>query len=242
MKMKAIIDIIKELNGGCVIENVNDDISEHSLGTEECRLFVDNKKYYYFSNYIIIDEDFDNMLDIENYTINNMQAYYNIKKPVPHSSYLTLFYEVPEINDEVYKKVISLEENEFLFKKYVFYYTKEEYNSFVKWYAHQKLSGNIKIDDILNIANLSEQIHNTEIQFLLRLFIKIPFVKLNFKQAVLSDFGILLNQQLDGMRQNKNEIIELNNKLNSMISANETDEEIVERLFNEVIGGELDEI
>ena len=124
--MRNFIELLTKINGGSLIENQSNHNTIASMFCEDVILCVDEQdgKHYFFSEYKV-DEKTDNMSEIEMKTIRNNEIFEE-KRPSASDSYLILFWKVKQINEDVFSEVIKIEENEFFYKKYVFYYTEEE--------------------------------------------------------------------------------------------------------------------
>lgn len=230
MILDELVSIISSLNNGTVINGMNNDDTEILLEEPNLKLFYSNHKYYFLSEY---QDDYD----IIEKNIKNNQIVKEIKDNRPNNSYLVLFYKINSFDEEISKKVIRLEENEFFYKKYVFYYTEEEYVSFIEWF---NMRPEKSLSNILKTEDCSPESVDLHIQFLLRLIIKIPFLNLEFKKMELKNFDDLLKAQLDGIRKNKEDVYNVFKRLTVELEERSTDE-IVETLFSEIIGGSDDE-
>ena len=134
--INTILDIIRLLNDGNIVPMQKDEDTKIDLYNEKVQLFMDasgeESKYYYFSELEIDDENQDNLAEIEDVALNS-DAYTVIEKPTPSDSYMILFWKVGGIEERLYPDIIKIEENEFFYKKYVFYYTEKELQCFEKW-------------------------------------------------------------------------------------------------------------
>lgn len=230
MMLNEFISIISSLNNGTIIKGMNNEDTEIILGEQNLKLYCASHKFYFLS-------DYQDNYDVIEKNIKNNRIVKEITNIRPNNSYLVMFYKIDIFDEDVSKKIIKLEENEFFYKKYVFYYTEEEYSSFIEWYnerSEKSLSSIIKSEEC---TPESEYLY---MQFLLRLIIKIPFINLEFKKMELENFEDLLNTQLDGIRKNKEEVHKIYNRLKGEIEKLSTDE-IAENLFSEIIGGIDDE-
>jgi len=230
MTLEESVSIISCLNNGTVIDGINNEDSEILLAEPNLKLYYSNHKYYFLSEY---KDDYD----IIEKNIENNNIVKDIKGIRPNNSYLILLYKINSFNEEASKKIIRLEENEFFYKKYVFYYTEEEYASFIKWF---NIRPEKSLSNILKSEDCSPESVNLYMQFLLRLIIKVPFLNLQFKKMELENFDDLLSSQLDGIRKNKEEVQQLFIRLTDGLEKHLADE-IAETLFSEIIGGIDDE-
>lgn len=230
MILDEFVSIISSLNNGNVVSGIDNDVTEILLGEPNLKLYCTNHKYYFLSEY---QDDYD----VIEKNIKNNQIVKDIKDNRPNNSYLVLFYKINSFDEEISKKIIRLEENEFFYKKYVFYYTEEEYASFIEWFNKRPEKS---LSNILKTEECSPESVDLYIQFLLRLIIKIPFLNLEFKKMELENFDDLLNAQLDGIRKNKEDVYKIFNRLTDELEKRSADE-IAETLFSEIIGGIDDE-
>lgn len=133
----VIIDIIRSLNEGNVLPFQKDAETKIDLYNKDVELYIDysgnEKKYYYFAELKMDDEKDDNLPQIEDILRNN-EALAVIGEPNPSDSYMILLWQIENIDESIYPYVIKIEENEFFYKKYVFYYTGQELKSFMDWY------------------------------------------------------------------------------------------------------------
>lgn len=208
-----IMNILRSLNEGSVIPNQNDENTRVDLYDENTELYIDESgkksKYYFFAEFYLDKEMNDNLSEIEKVLINN-DIYTVIGEPRPSDSYLILFWKVNEINDSIYPYIIEIEENEFFFKKYVFYYTENELNSFEKWYIEMKSLGASSLTNLLEkLSNVGQD--SDQMNFLTRILIKIPFLNPVFPKAIMNDFDKMVQKKIDMTRQKKD--IEVINKI-----------------------------
>lgn len=221
--INTIINIIRDLNEGFVLPDQDDRQTQVDLYSQIAKLFIDEMDYkYYFFADLILETDNNgktNLDQIEEATIHNSEAFLTTEAPDPSSSYLILVMKVDKIEESIYPKIIELEENEFFFKKYVFYYTEEELNAFTEWYSKMKSSRKASIKQLLNeISEPNVDFDCLHISFFVRLLIKIPFLKLDFPKAVLKDFSEVVNSKISSTRGDRgNRIQELNQFMFNMV-------------------------
>lgn len=199
--MRKIIELLTKINGGNIIENQSNQKTIKSLLCEDTILCVDEHdgKHYFFAEYHV-DEKFDNLSEIEMNTINS--KVFEEARPNPSDSYLILFWKVQQISEEVFSKVIEIEENEYFYKKYVFYYTEEEMIAFEEWLSNQT---EVNISIILDEIAQEGEIISEKFLFIIRLLIKIPFWRFEFKKDELDDFENLVEKKVLSMRGNTKE-------------------------------------
>lgn len=230
MILNEFVNIISNLNKGTVINGMDNGDSEIVLDESNLKLYYTNHKHYFLSEY---QDDYD----IIEKNIKNNQIVKEINDIRPNNSYLVLFYKINTFDENVSKKIIRLEENEFFYKKYVFYYTEREYESFKEWFNKRS---DKSLSKILKEEECSPESEELYMRFLLRLIIKVPFLKVEFKKMELESFDDLLNVQLDGIRRNKEEVRKIFNRLTNELE-NRSVDEIAGTLFSEIIGGIEDE-
>ena len=204
--INTILDIIRLLNDGNIVPMQKDEDTKIDLYNEKVQLFMDasgeESKYYYFSELEIDD-------------VNN-DAYTVIEKPSPSDSYMILFWKVKCIEERMYPDIIKIEENEFFYKKYVFYYTEKELQCFEKWCGSLKTNGNPMLDTALEaIQFLNDE--SEQVQFLTRLLSKVPFFNPIFPKAVMNDFGEMVRQKIEGIRKQKKNVEMINDMFIKLI-------------------------
>ena len=105
--------------------------------------------------------------------------------------------------------IIKIEENEFFYKKYVFYYTEKELQCFEKWCRSLKTNGKPMLDTVLEAVQFLND-ESEQVQFLARLLSKVPFFNPIFPKAVMNDFDEMVKQKIDGIRKQKQNVEMLN--------------------------------
>lgn len=230
MNLTEYLDIVSDLNYGNVIFGDKENNNEIKLGIDNLRLYLSNNKYYFISEFR------GNLVEIENKIINN-EVINTLSNRKPNNSYLILLYNVESISNDIYKEVIKIEENEFFYKKYVFYYTDSEFTDFIRWWnkIEQK-----ELHKILRDENLDPNIHDNHSHFLLRLLIKTPFIHLEFPKAQMEDFEQLLDNKLNRLMADKSEVNEIYSYLSESLEKFNP-EEIIDNILREVIKEGKDE-
>lgn len=200
--INTILDIIRSLNGGCVIPSQEDKKTKINLYSDDVELYVDSfgeeKKYYYFADFKIEGEENDNLEQIESVLMNN-EAFAIIGEPSPSDSYMILLWKVEKIDERIYPRIISIEENEFFYKKYIFYYTENELECFTTWYKKLDKNGKTLTDTLRSLQKLNDE--SEPVRFLTRLLTKVPFLNPVFPKAIMDDFDLMVRQRIDGIRQ-----------------------------------------
>lgn len=227
-----ILDIIRIINGGNILNGI-DDKNSKKLINDKNELYISNTGNYYFFSESIDDKNIVNISDIE-YAIQENELFKCVEKPKPSDSYLIMIWKVDKIDESIYPIIIETEENEFLFKKYVFYYTEEEIQQCKHWLTYTYGNNVITTTQLLNDLKTIEG--KPEYQFLTRLLIKLPYIELSFEKVEHKEFQSYVSKQLNGIQKNKNkdEILALNEKLNFLLQKFD-DEQISEKLFNELL-------
>ena len=191
--INTMLDIIRLLNEGSIVPMQKDQDTKIDLYNEKVQLFVDasgeENKYYYFSELEIDDKNQDNLAEIEDVALNS-DAYTVIEKPTPSDSYMILFWKVECIEERLYPDIIKIEENEFFYKKYVFYYTEKE------------------LQCLAAIQFLNDE--SEPVQFLTRLLSKVPFFNPIFPKAVMNDFGEMVRHKIGVTRKQKKNVEMIN--------------------------------
>ena len=201
--LKSFLDIIRSINNGSVITADKDDNTQLPIPSDKITVFrqllPNGVKYLFFSLYTNdgSEEFAATFSEIENVAIFQRDDWAQGEAIKASDSYLILFWHVPAIDTAVLKKVIELEDNEFYFKKYVFYYTTNEYEEFVKWYKDNRQKGSI-VELLQGIE--TEFIKTPAIKFLTRLLIKVPCLTLPFQACELPNFDHLVDEQIRSIR------------------------------------------
>lgn len=206
----VIIDIIRSLNEGNVLPFQKDAETKIDLYNKDVELYIDysgsEKKYYYFAELKMDDEKDDNLPQIEDILRNN-EALAVIGEPNPSDSYMILLWQIENIDESIYPYVIKIEENEFFYKKYVFYYTRQELKSFMDWYHILSEKGSSDLTELLQeLQSLDEGA--VQVDFLTRLLAKVPFFNPVFPKAVMNDFDKMVQKRIDGIRQTHKEKVD----------------------------------
>lgn len=228
--LDSFVKIISTLNEGNVIYQTDSKDSEIILGNSKIKLYTANNKFYFLSEY---NDDYNIIED----SIKGNDVVSQLEEQKPNNSYLILFYKIEEFNEQISKKIIKLEENEFFYKKYIFYYTQEEFESFKEWFDLKKFNS---LSEILELSECDPKSESLYMNFLLRLIIKIPFLNVRFKKIELENFDAILSDQLNRVRQNRDEIQTLFEYLTQKLDVLQT-EEVAQSLFSYVVGGGEDE-
>ena len=210
------------------------------LYNKDVELYIDysgsEKKYYYFAELKMDDEKDDNLPQIEDILRNN-EAFAAIGEPNPSDSYMILLWQIENIDESIYPYVIKIEENEFFYKKYVFYYTGQELKSFMDWYHRLSEKGSSDLTELLQeLQSLDEGA--VQVDFLTRLLAKVPFFNPVFPKAVMNDFDKMVQKRIDGIRQTQKEIIGIiNNIFNEAIESGNADiQKISDTIYRELMG------
>lgn len=231
-----IMDIIRLLNEGNVIPMQKDRNTKIDLYNDQVQLFVDSSgeenKYYYFAEFAIDDEQ-DNLAQIED-VVSNSDVYTVIGKPKPSNSYMILLWKVEQIDESLYPYIIQIEENEFFYKKYVFYYTEKEQKCFSEWYGTLNIDKKPVLDTVLEaLQSLNDE--SDQMQFLTRLLSKVPFFNPVFPKAVMNDFSKMVRQKIDGIRKQKNTVEMINDIFIKSIEEETFDTEVLSDMIYQKI-------
>lgn len=231
--MREIINMINCLNK-------DEDMFIKEIHKDPLIYFYDkSNKYYFFAELKINENNNFNIKQIEDKLLGIIRE--ELGELRPTDTYLILIWKIEQLNKTVYPKIINLEENEFFYKKYVFYYTEEELTATKEWYANQT-SGN-DLDTILSKLNVLQNESHEEaiLYFMIRLITKIPFFSLKFPKATLDDFDDMVDRKLQSMRGNdKEKILKLNKTFLENIEKDEFDvDKFTTELFNSIMGDKL---
>ncbi|WP_270994292.1 ABC-three component system middle component 1 [Listeria seeligeri] len=206
-----------ELHNGYWEEIVRDE----KMGISYTEFKQDNGKNHIF---IAMDENnLENML-----TYAEKRSRENNNKP--QDTYAIFIFKVREINEDTYKEVIAIEENEFIFKKYVFFYTDSELSSYCT--AENEMSFDESIWGDRRIKDFTSLIS----KFVLRLVIKTPIIKLNFSPKELDSYNKILNDELATSKATLEKINELDIFIeNQLKDSNMNVEKVAESLLNSLL-------
>lgn len=230
---------IRQINGGNVITTVPDKTTTIPLPGENVVLYrqplANGEKYFFFANLGNTQDIESTISGIENITIHARDQWSAGNGPKPSDSYIVYFWQISEFTEEVSKQIIKLEENEFTYKKYVFYYTESEYAAFADWLSKKPVNA-INPNIIQTIEN--ENLDSGEMQFLLRLLIKVPCISFSFKASELPDYNQLVTQHIMGIQNDlhKNSVQTMNDLITQSLEVNLSAEEIVDRIIDQFEG------
>ena len=224
MRLDQYLEIVSTLNNGSVIFDDNENKSEIKLGLENLRLYYTNNRYYFATEYT------GNLAEIEKKILDN-EIVGTLSERKPNNSYLMLLYNVKSISNDTYKEVIKLEENEFFYKKYVLYYTDEEFSDFMEWW-NQIDEKTLKL--LLSNKKLNPNTTDRYIKFLFRLLIKTPFLHFEFPKTKMDNFDDLLNKKLKSLTTNNSEVNEIYKYLSENLEHFNT-EEISDNMLKEIL-------
>lgn len=166
----------------------------------------------------VVDQIMDNLTDI------------NFK---PQDAYLIIFTKITNSEESEFKEVISVEENEFRYKKYVCYYTDEELAD-LKQHEDQLLSDNdwskgTTFDDTKKYKSL-----------LYRIIIKVPIIQLVFEKKELEEFEDIFEEE---KRNSKNfsfeELTKMENHIDQELEIGKTEEEFVNSMMKIIYGDDV---
>lgn len=235
INLSLFLDIIRQINGGNIISNIPDVKSRISLPGDNVTLYCQplpkGMKYFFFANLGDTQNIEESISQIETITIYKRNEWSNGNPPHPSDSYIIYIWQIPEFTEEISKQIIRLEENEFTYKKYVFYYTAHEYEAFSNWLT--KTCHDQPVRNIIQMIK-PELIETDAMQFLLRLIIKVPCLSISFQTNELPDFDQLVAQYILRIqnKEERNNAKEFNKFFQQCLSSNLSPEEIAEKIVN----------
>src|SRR5699024_10477390 len=142
--------------------------------------------------------------------------------------------KVEQIDESLYPYIIQIEENEFFYKKYVFYYTEKEQKCFSEWYGTLNIDKKPVLDTVLEaLQSLNDE--SDQMQFLTRLLSKVPFFNPVFPKAVMNDFSKMVRQKIDGIRKQKNTVEMINDIFIKSIEEETFDTEVLSDMIYQKI-------
>lgn len=226
-----ILDIVRKLNGGNIIKNQPDIETQINLFEEGLWIFRDfDGKNYLFAEY---GPGKNSLNKIENLIYKNENLRNDLN---PSDSYLILLQTVDAIDGSLYSSIIKVEENEFFFKKYIFYYTEQEYSSFMNWSKNLPEQED-HLQMLINKLSIStESSEENYFKFFVRLLIKVPVLNPIFPKAEMVDFEKLVEEKLGSVKKEKDELYKLNTEITEILTAHDNNiEEIVDSIYTKFL-------
>lgn len=229
--INRILDIIRKLNDGNIIKNQPDIETQINLYEEGLWLYRDfDGKNYLFAEY---GPDKSNLNKIEKLTYNNENLSFNLN---PSDSYLILFQMVNSIDESLYSAIIEVEENEFFFKKYIFYYTEQEYLAFMDWTKEFPAKENYLQMLINRLPVSSESSEENYFKFFVRLLIKVPVLNPIFPKTEMVNFESLVEEKLESVKKEKEELRIFNTEITEILATHGDDiEDIVDSIYTKFL-------
>lgn len=127
-----------------------------------------------------------------------------LKDMWPQFIYVVIIKQVNQINNQILKEIIAVEENEYFCKKYVLYYEEKEIEALKKWMdtkKEYKLGNMINLDECVHYINEEDKEEKYAVKMLLRFIIKCPFIQYKFDKEVFEDFEAELDARLKVIRK-----------------------------------------
>lgn len=234
---KYILDLVKKLNGGNVLNNQPDEETYVNLYKENIWLYRDmaEDKNYFFATF---NTETNSLQQIETNILNNDVLKH--EKIKPSDSYLILFWEIEKETEFIYPTVINIEENEFFFKKYIFYYTTQEYEGFLDWIKDISTDGNFLTNLINKLSEPNESLENSYAQFLIKLLVKVPILNPVFPKAELVNFNEMVKNKLSRISTDyRRKVIALDSQMSEAIDTYGDNSEIIaEEVYKMFMGEE----
>lgn len=196
--MNEILEIIKKYNG-TLITDIND--CESIVYDDEFVILKNS-----MNNYFCIFEANEEVDDTEKIVGNIEKSckeniiLYKIK---PQFIYAIVILKTIYTEEQLYKKIIEIEENEYFCKKYVFYYNDDEVTKFEGW---AKKNNKNTFNELINIETNNKDINKSDqnaiaLKFMLRMIIKFIFIKVCIGNRELRSFDKELTMQLAKIRE-----------------------------------------
>ncbi|MBO1307298.1 hypothetical protein JZO70_14060 [Enterococcus sp. 669A] len=178
-----------------------------------------------------------NNSDFSELVISNAEKLFDkyFSKYIPQDTYVVFISEIENHTDDLQKFIIRIEENEFMFKKYVCLYTDDEL-----LFLQNALKNMNHTKRFWDNENLFNNRISLSLQLLPRLAIKLPIIQLDFAEISFNSVQNRVNKDIDH-RENGEQMRFLNESLDSWIGEI-TPEEIANDMVNEIMAGEQDEI
>lgn len=196
--MNKILEIIKKYNG-TLISSMED--SESVIYDEEFIILKNRIK-----NHFCIFEFDHNEVNTEEIVAymekccNENEILRNVK---PQFIYAIVILKTPCIGEQLHKKIIEIEENEYFCKKYVFYYNDDEVNTFEAWAKKNKKDS---FNELIRVESNNKTINKKDtdsiaLKFMLRILIKFIFVKIDLEYKDEVNFENKLLEQLKKIKK-----------------------------------------
>lgn len=190
---------------------MNKDIIEILEKSEEIKFemkSIEDYKYYFtkglYGKVFLLCEENENLEEtlkiVEKICIGDEV----LKNMWPQFIYVVIIKQVNQINNQMLKEIISVEENEYFCKKYVLYYEKKEVEALKEWMDKEKeykLGNMINLDECVRYMNEEDKKEKYAVKMLLRLLIKCPFIQYKFDKEVFEDFETELDAKLKVIRK-----------------------------------------
>lgn len=190
---------------------MNKDIIEILEKSEEIKFekkIIEDYKYYFikglYGKVFLLCEERKNLEEtlkiIEKLCISDEV----LKDMWPQFIYVVIIKQVNQINNQILKEIIAVEENEYFCKKYVLYYEEKEIEALKKWMdtkKEYKLGNMINLDECVHYINEEDKEEKYAVKILLRFIIKCPFIQYKFDKEVFEDFEAELDARLKVIRK-----------------------------------------
>ncbi|CUK70664.1 ABC-three component system middle component 1 [Listeria monocytogenes] len=223
-RIKSIINMLPLLEGEWQIVN--------EMYSDECLLYKlnDGRNYFFYSFPDIFSEDMalfsEKIIAHAESVIQNVLPDY-----IPQDTYVIFFSKIKKHEKKHTKFTIRIEENEFLFKKYVCLYTEDEISATEQKLPQLSLKEEFWGNE--SLRKLNSKLHS---KFLLTLSIKAPIIKLKFAEIFFKSIDDRVKEVIS-IKQNKEYLEYLNQELEVSVNK-KSPEEIAESLFLEIVGEE----
>ena len=152
-------------------------------------------------------------------------------KYVPKNTYVVFFSAIEGDFESSRKTIIEIEENEFLFKKYVCLYKQEEVEHLRMKYDNLTWGEQFWKNDIF--INFSKDL---AANLLLRMSIKIPAIKLNFSEITFHSIESRESENIERNIEIQDELNELNIQLNEWVNDSLNEETVINQIYNSIVG------
>ena len=231
--LSQFVDLIHLINGGYVLPGISDEESEILLPSSDAKLYCQQlpggRRFFFFACLSDKESLEESIARIEDICIRQRDKWYPENDIKASDAYMVYFWHISAVDSATLKRVIELEENEFYFKKFVFYYTDEEATAFETWRQdHFSSDQNFSACWLEMLSDSETNIQQPALKFLTRFLIKIPCVSLPFTASDLPDFEELVQAQLHGTRepQKREEAKNTYRALCAWLEEEKSDEEI----------------
>ena len=240
----AWLNLLTQIGGDCILKQNQKDKAPSLLTIENRMVLVwerqpdgESTKLYIIALFSTQrSRELLTMLEIEDLLAKNFELFDQLGFiPKAADSYLILLYPVEEINSQVFLRAMEEEEITTQFKRYMLYYTEDEFNAANQW-IFQSENRSLDKQLLMEIDNLKDDFISG---FLKRVLIKVPFFNLVFAEKDLPDFSEILTKKLEGIKKLPEK--ECAMRMNKLINDDTIDSTLIACMLFEEVEKEVEE-